>query len=432
MAMFEQWFEQDLAEKVEVRHCEGVVFTGDAESNLVGVRVFKRGEPFQDDTLTVGASIIRADGTTVEADGTLSYNSASIEIPAAALAIEGPIAVHIYLTDGDEMRATVFAGVFTVVATSTESIIDPGTIIPSINALIAELQEKIVYLDRLENFAVTVTTLTPGSSATASVTQTTDTTTLALGIPQGAKGDTGNTGATGPVAAFSIGTVTTLAAGADATATITGTDAAPVLNLGIPQGIQGETGPAGPSVSIDDSTTALSTTWSSSKINTSIHGLIDDSTTSTGSTWSSARIQGQIDDTDTTSIKTWSSEKIADGLDGKMDAGLIQYDTTPCNHLIIGNICIAWGTATAYKNAALFTNIYAGLFASVPNVTASWFTTDASLNTESYGAIRIGAVTVNGFNTKTGSSYPTEAKPIAWQAIGLAATQAEQSGGEGE
>lgn len=43
--------------------------------------------------------------------------------------------------------------------------------------------------------SVTVTTLPAGSSATA--TYDTSTNTLALGIPQGKKGDTGETGATG-------------------------------------------------------------------------------------------------------------------------------------------------------------------------------------------------------------------------------------------
>lgn len=43
--------------------------------------------------------------------------------------------------------------------------------------------------------SVTVTTLPAGSSATA--TYDTSTNTLALGIPQGTKGDTGETGATG-------------------------------------------------------------------------------------------------------------------------------------------------------------------------------------------------------------------------------------------
>ena len=63
--------------------------------------------------------------------------------------------------------------------------------------------------------------------------------------PQGPRGLQGETGPTGPVAAFSIGTVSTLDPGDDATATITGTDEAPVLNLGIPQGVKGDTGDTG-------------------------------------------------------------------------------------------------------------------------------------------------------------------------------------------
>lgn len=67
-----------------------------------------------------------------------------------------------------------------------------------------------------------------------------------------AKGLTGSTGATGATPDFEIGTVTTLDPGQSATASITGTAENPVLNLGIPeglqgeQGIQGETGPQGP------------------------------------------------------------------------------------------------------------------------------------------------------------------------------------------
>ena len=66
--------------------------------------------------------------------------------------------------------------------------------------------------------------------------------------PKGDKGDTGETGATGPAGqdgttpAFSIGNVTTGAAGSSAAATITGTAAAPVLNLTIPQGLKGDAG----------------------------------------------------------------------------------------------------------------------------------------------------------------------------------------------
>ena len=62
---------------------------------------------------------------------------------------------------------------------------------------------------------------------------------------QGPKGDTGETGpqgATGATPNLQIGEVTTLDAGSDATASITGTPENPLLNLGIPKGADGAGG----------------------------------------------------------------------------------------------------------------------------------------------------------------------------------------------
>lgn len=58
----------------------------------------------------------------------------------------------------------------------------------------------------------------------------------------GAKGDKGDTGATPNL---TIGTVTTLEAGQNATASMGGTAESPVLNLGIPKGAKGEPGQGG-------------------------------------------------------------------------------------------------------------------------------------------------------------------------------------------
>ena len=58
----------------------------------------------------------------------------------------------------------------------------------------------------------------------------------------GAKGDKGDTGATPNL---TIGTVTTLDAGQNATASMGGTAESPVLNLGIPKGAKGEPGQGG-------------------------------------------------------------------------------------------------------------------------------------------------------------------------------------------
>lgn len=71
----------------------------------------------------------------------------------------------------------------------------------------------------------------------------------------GAKGDKGDPGATPNL---TIGTVTTLEAGQNATASMGGTAESPVLNLGIPRGAKGEPGQGG-SIDIVTSVSASST-----------------------------------------------------------------------------------------------------------------------------------------------------------------------------
>lgn len=86
----------------------------------------------------------------------------------------------------------------------------------------------------------TVSTLTPGSSATASITGTSPSQTFNLGIPRG------DVGATGPANSLAIGTVTTGTPGSSASATITGSAPSQTLNLTIPRGDVGATGSTGP------------------------------------------------------------------------------------------------------------------------------------------------------------------------------------------
>lgn len=86
----------------------------------------------------------------------------------------------------------------------------------------------------------TVTTGAAGSNASATITGTAPNQALNLTIPRG------NTGSAGPANTLAIGTVTTGAAGSSATATITGTAPNQTLNLTIPQGQQGPVGAGAP------------------------------------------------------------------------------------------------------------------------------------------------------------------------------------------
>lgn len=101
-----------------------------------------------------------------------------------------------------------------------------------------------------------VTTGAEGSSAAATISGTAPDLTLDLTIPVGATGATGATGSTGatgdpgPTTNLTIGTVTTGAAGSNATATIVGTPPDLTLNLTIPQGDTGAAGSSGVSLGL--------------------------------------------------------------------------------------------------------------------------------------------------------------------------------------
>ena len=80
--------------------------------------------------------------------------------------------------------------------------------------------------------------------------------------PRGLKGDQGEQGPKGDTGAtpnITIGTVSTLVAGSNATASITGTSPNLTLNLGIPKGEKGDTGNSGSTGSIDTSGFATKT-----------------------------------------------------------------------------------------------------------------------------------------------------------------------------
>ena len=109
-----------------------------------------------------------------------------------------------------------------------------------------------------------VETLEPDQSATASVTGDGPEYQINLGIPRGqtgAQGAPGQNGEDGQTPTITVGTVTTLDPGQDATAEITGETPNLTLNLGIPEGPPGQDG-----VQLNDNAVNATEAWSSKKI----------------------------------------------------------------------------------------------------------------------------------------------------------------------
>lgn len=141
MAQIETWFRQDLNKPVKVRYLDGDVFSQDDQGNIIGVEVYDGDTPASLSG-TVNAYIVRSDGATASAVGTLSGNKVSVVLPADAYGVPGIISIVLKLISG-ETKTTLLAVVANVYSSSTGSAVDPGTIIPSVEDLIDAINDAI-------------------------------------------------------------------------------------------------------------------------------------------------------------------------------------------------------------------------------------------------------------------------------------------------
>ena len=291
MAVITTVLTSDLQKPVEVIALKGVFFTGDANANVIAVDVYDGESPATLSGSVKGYVILPDHSTLPEISGTLAGNRASITLPADAYVLEGTIDIVVKLITGSGTSAvkTALGACHGYVArTTTSTAYDPGSVVPSIEDLEYWIEQCQVAsgaantaATKLNNMDATATSLaadatptatvstvsghyrlnfgipvgvppdfsigTVRSGATAAVTMTGTATDPVLNfvLPKGDKGDTGNTGAAGQTGATPAFTIGTVIKGDNASATITGTTANPVLNLVLPKGDPGAAGTPG-------------------------------------------------------------------------------------------------------------------------------------------------------------------------------------------
>ena len=161
--MIESWFNQDLKEPVKVRYLDGNVFSADNAGNLIGVNVFSNGQPASLGG-TVSANVIRSDGVTVPVSGALSGNKVTVVLNQSCYAVSGPISIIFKITYNGAIT-TVCAVVANVYQSSTDAVVDPGTIIPSIETLISEIEAAVASIPA--DYSSLWTTLAPTYSTSS-------------------------------------------------------------------------------------------------------------------------------------------------------------------------------------------------------------------------------------------------------------------------
>jgi len=140
MAQFVNIFRCDLHKGPVVTSLHQV-FLGDVEANRVGVRVTDNGE---DVTLTgtCSGTAILCNGGTVALTGTVDGSLAYVDLPSAVYTVEGPVEIYVTLTQGDQ-TTTLLTAHGNAVRTDSGVVIDPGTIIPSVAALISDIEDAV-------------------------------------------------------------------------------------------------------------------------------------------------------------------------------------------------------------------------------------------------------------------------------------------------
>ena len=142
------------------------IFYGDVDANRIGAIVQMNGVPVALGGTCSGTAIL-ADGSTVALTGTVSGNEAYVVLPAGCYSIEGQIQVFVKLTVSG-VTTTLLAAVGTVRLTETDQIIDPGTIIQSVAALIADIDAAVASIPA--DYSALLATLAPTFSSSANYT----------------------------------------------------------------------------------------------------------------------------------------------------------------------------------------------------------------------------------------------------------------------
>ena len=143
-----------IEQKIDLRRGEqapqvwpnALMLCGDNNAHTWRVTVLDDGEAAQV-TGSVTGYFVRPDGNTVTVQGSMAGNVASVVLAQACYAQEGDVKAVMRLSTADGAKVTLAAMILPVRNVLTDSIIDPGEVIPSLDDLLAQ----IAIMEQLED-----------------------------------------------------------------------------------------------------------------------------------------------------------------------------------------------------------------------------------------------------------------------------------------
>lgn len=221
MAVFETVLTSDLKKPVQVKQLTGNLFSSDNGGNKITVEVLDNGSPASISGGVTGY-VVRDDGATVAITGTLTENRASIVLPSSAYAVVGQVSIVVKVGTTTVGACTAF-----VYRSTTDTIVDPGHVIPSIEELLAKIADCEAATAAANTATLAATSATAGAnSATLAASSATSSANSAASAA-----NTATLAATSATAGANSATLAATSATAAAnTATLAATSAASLAN----------------------------------------------------------------------------------------------------------------------------------------------------------------------------------------------------------
>ena len=169
---------------------------GDKLAHVLRVRVKAGGEPVDLTGWTVTASVVRQDQATVMMEGRTVGDAAEVTLEAPCYSQSGGFTLSVAI-GREQQLITIFCGRGDVTRTRTDSLVDPGHTIPSVDEIIAQYGLMKTAVQNTDAAAKLADDAASGAQKVANDVQKKLDNGEFIGA-QGPKGEKGDTGAQGP------------------------------------------------------------------------------------------------------------------------------------------------------------------------------------------------------------------------------------------
>ena len=195
----------DILAGIAVTAMPSLFAQGDKLAHTLRIQVKADGQAVALAGWAVTANMIRQDQTTVTITGKVVGNAAEVTLEAACYGQSGGFTLSVTLSK-DGQLITIFCGRGDVTRTRTDSLVDPGRVIPSIDEIIAQYGLMKTAVQNADAATKRANTAADSADKVAKTVQKKLDNGEFVGLqgktgatgPQGPQGETGKTGATGP------------------------------------------------------------------------------------------------------------------------------------------------------------------------------------------------------------------------------------------